>query len=71
MNRGATDLLIGLGASATNDGGAGMLTTLGARFNGVDGHRLAPGEAALAHLHQIDACWFCWLPKACDSSAAD
>jgi glycerate 2-kinase len=54
MNRGATDLLIGLGGSATNDGGAGMLPALGARFNGVDGHRLAPGGAALAHLHQID-----------------
>ena len=53
MNRGATDLLIGLGGSATNDGGA-EVTALGGRFNGVDGRRLAQGGAALAHLHQID-----------------
>jgi glycerate kinase len=54
MNHGATDILVGLGGSATNDGGAGMLTALGARFTGVDGDRLAPGGAPLTQLHQID-----------------
>lgn len=54
MDHGATDILIGLGGSATNDGGSGMLTALGVAFTGVDGARLAPGGAALEHLHQID-----------------
>jgi glycerate kinase len=54
MDHGATELLIGLGGSATNDGGAGMLTALGARFTGVDVGRLAPGGGPLTQLRQID-----------------
>ena len=54
LDRGATDFLIGLGGSATNDGGTGMLTALGAVFTDAAGHRLAPGGAALAALARID-----------------
>ncbi len=54
LDRGAEELLIGLGGSATNDGGAGMLTALGASFVGADGTPLAPGGAALRHLDRID-----------------
>jgi glycerate kinase len=54
LDRGAEELLIGLGGSATNDGGAGMLTALGASFVGADGTPLAPGGAALRHLERID-----------------
>lgn len=54
LEHGATDLLIGLGGSATNDGGAGMLSALGAEFTDADGTRLAPGGAALEHLHRIN-----------------
>jgi glycerate kinase len=53
LDQGATDLLIGLGGSATNDGGAGMLSALGAVFTDADGSRLQPGGAALEHLRQI------------------
>lgn len=53
-DRGATDFLIGLGGSATNDGGTGMLTALGAEFTDAAGHRLPPGGAALNQLHHID-----------------
>ena len=54
LDRGATEFLIGIGGSATNDGGAGMLTALGAVFTDADGRRLAPGGAALEYLDRID-----------------
>jgi glycerate 2-kinase len=54
LDHGAEEFLIGLGGSATNDGGAGMLTALGAVFVDADGHPLAPGGAALARLDRID-----------------
>lgn len=54
LDRGATELLIGIGGSATNDGGAGMLTALGVAFSDADGAPLPPGGAALARLHRID-----------------
>lgn len=54
LDRGAEEFLIGLGGSATNDGGTGMLTALGAAFLDADGNPLAPGGAALLHLDRID-----------------
>lgn len=54
LDRGATELLVGLGGSATNDAGTGMLTALGAVFRDVHGAPLPPGGAALAHLASID-----------------
>jgi glycerate 2-kinase len=54
LDRGATEILIGLGGSATNDGGAGMLTALGAAFADADGNPLAQGGAALERLDRID-----------------
>lgn len=48
VGHGAQRVVVGLGGSATNDGGAGMLSALG--LVGVDaaGRRLAPGGLALA-----------------------
>lgn len=54
LDAGARRLLITLGGSATNDGGAGMLTALGARLLDESGQPLAPGGAALEHLAQLD-----------------
>lgn len=54
LDRGATELLIGIGGSATNDGGAGMLTALGVSLTDADGAALPPGGAALARLEHID-----------------
>jgi glycerate kinase len=48
-------ITIGLGGSATNDGGTGILRALGARFLAADGHELPEGGAALADLATIDA----------------
>ncbi|WP_192035148.1 glycerate kinase [Halomonas sp. YLGW01] len=54
LDAGAERLLLTLGGSATNDGGAGMLSALGARFLDDGGRELPPGGAALAELAQID-----------------
>ncbi len=48
-------ILVGIGGSATNDGGAGMAQALGARFLDAAGHELPPGGEALARLSRIDA----------------
>ena len=55
LKAGYTDITIGIGGSATNDGGAGMAQALGYRFLDADGNTLAPGGAALKHLAKIDS----------------
>lgn len=47
-------LIIGIGGSATNDGGAGAAQALGARFLNKAGRDIPPGGAALANLAAID-----------------
>ncbi len=54
LNEGATHIIIAIGGSATNDGGAGFAQALGARLLDADGHDLPPGGAALAQLARID-----------------
>ncbi len=54
LDRGFTRIIVGLGGSATNDGGAGVATALGARLLDSQGHALPPGGAALARLDRID-----------------
>lgn len=55
MDAGARRILIGIGGSATNDGGAGMAQALGARLLDAEGHDLPPGGAALARLDRLDS----------------
>lgn len=54
LDAGAQRLVIGIGGSATSDGGAGMLQALGVRLLDLAGHELSPGGAALAGLSTID-----------------
>lgn len=54
VSAGARTLYIGLGGSATNDGGAGMLQALGARLVDDRGCDIAPGLAGLEHVASID-----------------
>ncbi len=56
LDLGARRILIGLGGSATHDGGMGVATALGYRF--LDGHDqpLAPVGASLNKIARIDAC---------------
>ena len=54
LDAGYTRIIVGLGGSATNDGGAGMASALGVRFLDAAGDVLPPGGAALANLNSID-----------------
>ena len=54
VHTGAKTLYIGLGGSATNDGGAGMLQALGARLVDGCGCNIAPGLAGLEQVASVD-----------------
>lgn len=54
VRMGAKTLYIGLGGSATNDGGAGMLQALGARVVDDQGCDVAPGLAGLERMASVD-----------------
>ena len=54
LDAGLRKIIIGIGGSATNDGGTGMARALGIRFLGADGDELPEGGAALAQLARID-----------------
>lgn len=72
LQAGARHLVIGLGGSATNDGGAGMLQALGVRLLDAQGSDLGPGGAELARLARIDTAGLdprlaqCTVEAACD-----
>jgi glycerate kinase len=51
---GARDVVLGLGGSATTDGGSGLLAALGARFLDADGRDLPGGGGALGRLARVD-----------------
>lgn len=54
LDAGATRLVIGLGGSASTDGGAGALAALGLRLRDARRHPLADGGGALADLAAVD-----------------
>ncbi|MBU3196603.1 glycerate kinase [Clostridium algidicarnis] len=54
LDRGATNIVIGIGGSATNDGGAGMIQALGARLLDKDLNELPYGGGCLINLQSID-----------------
>jgi len=51
---GARRILVGLGGTATNDGGAGMAQALGVRLLDADGNDLPRGAGALERLDRVD-----------------
>lgn len=54
LNYGVNKIILGLGGSATNDGGAGMAQALGAKLLDVQGAELPFGGGALDQLDKID-----------------
>ena len=54
LNAGAKSLTVGIGGSATTDGGTGMARALGYRFLDAAGTELPPGPQHLTKLHSID-----------------
>lgn len=55
MNRGCTEILVGLGGSAINDGGTGMLRAFGFRFLDEKGEPIEEGGLALSRLASIES----------------
>jgi glycerate kinase len=51
---GANEIVLGLGGSATTDGGSGLLRALGVRFTDASGDELPPGGGALGRLASVD-----------------
>ena len=54
LDAGADEIIVGLGGSATTDGGAGLLTGLGARVLDADGMTVAPGGVGLSRAESLD-----------------
>ena len=54
LNKGCRNFIIGLGGSATNDGGVGALSALGVRFLDKDGKTIKPNGNAIEKLYSID-----------------
>ena len=54
LDKGVKKLLIGIGGSATNDGGAGVIQALGGKLLDKDGNELGFGGGELGKLHNID-----------------
>ena len=54
ISRGCRRFIIGIGGSATNDGGAGMLEALGFKLLDRDGRQIRRGAIGLGDLHTID-----------------
>jgi glycerate kinase len=54
IEKGITDIILGIGGSATNDGGTGMAAALGYKFLDKDGNELLLGGGYLNKLEMID-----------------
>lgn len=57
LQKGCRNFIIGIGGSATNDGGIGMLKALGVHFLDENGEDVGEGGQALAKVTQIDISW--------------
>jgi glycerate kinase len=72
LDRGARHLIIGIGGSATNDGGAGMIQALGGKLQDRSGREIGLGGGSLAELGSIDSGGIdprlqeCRIEAACD-----
>jgi glycerate kinase len=70
--RGAKRIIVGLGGSATNDGGAGILTALGAKLTDGYNRDIIPSNRGLSELKVIDCAGLdsrlknCEITVACD-----
>lgn len=72
LDMGCSEIIIGIGGSATNDGGFGMLKALGVKFLDRNGQDIGYGGAALNRLETIDVSGMdarikqCKIIAACD-----
>ena len=52
---GVRNFILGIGGSATNDGGVGMLSALGYKFLDSEGAQITPNAKGLSRLNRIDS----------------
>jgi glycerate kinase len=55
LDRGVDQIIMGVGGSATNDGGMGMAESLGVVFYDASGNKLTGNGQNLAHIHSLDS----------------
>ena len=65
VQQGCREFLIGIGGSATNDSGTGMLQALGFGLNDASGAPIARGGAGLAQLAQVNTANACAILQEC------
>ena len=70
LQKGCRNFIIGIGGSATNDGGIGMLKALGVHFLDENGEDVGEGGQALAKVTQIDISGLNPLLKECQIQVA-
>lgn len=74
LNRDCTKIIVGLGGSATNDGGIGMIKALGGKFLNNNNEEIGDGGGAINELHHMDLSGLhpkiakCEFVAACDVS---
>ena len=72
LDDGVRDIVVGIGGSASTDGGAGLITALGGRLLDLGGTPIRPGLRGLADLWSLDATGVrhefaeCTITVACD-----
>ena len=72
LDKGARNIIIGIGGSSTNDGGAGMMQALGAKLCDANGKAIGYGGGSLMTLNSIDVSGHdprlkaCTIRVACD-----
>ena len=60
LDQGCTQIILGVGGSASTDGGAGLLQALGARFLDHEGEELPLGGGSLVRLYEVDLSELDW-----------
>jgi glycerate kinase len=70
LDNGAQNIILGIGGSATNDGGAGMLQALGVKLTDANGREISRGGGSLLSLSQIDMSGLDARLKSCVISVA-
>lgn len=70
LERGCRKIILGLGGSATNDGGTGFLAALGVKFKDKDGNTVSPVGGELSKLYDIDISSMDARLKECEFIAA-
>lgn len=63
VKQGARRIILGLGGSATNDGGCGAAAALGARFSDTQGRQFIPTGGTLDRIARVDLCGQMTLPE--------